>query len=144
GVSCPEFDKDGAFAELVVDPQHILYKIPEDVIYEHAAMVEPIAVAMHAINMTDVAVDDTAVVGGAGMISLFLIQLLKLRGCSRIIVFDINENRLELAKKLGATHILVAGKDNIADSVLLLTKGRGADAGFEAVGISSVVNTVID
>ncbi len=144
GVSCSEFKKDGAFAEYVTVPQHILYRIPDNVSFEHAAMVEPIAVALHAINLTDISINDSVVVGGAGMIGLFLIQLLRLYGCGKILVFDIDEGRLSLARKLGATHTFVAGRDDIVTDVKTLTKGRGADVGFEVVGISSVVNTVID
>ena len=144
GVSCPEFKRDGAFAEYVAVPEHILYKLPENVSFEHAAMVEPIAVALHAINLTDVKINDVAIVGGAGMISLFVIQLLKKMGCSRIIAFDIDEDRLEMAMKLGATDALVAGRDDVAGIVKELTGERGADIGFEVVGVSSVANAVID
>jgi L-iditol 2-dehydrogenase len=63
GVSCNEFKRDGAFAEYITVPQHILYKIPDNVSFEHAAMVEPIGVALHAINLTQISVNDTAVVG---------------------------------------------------------------------------------
>jgi L-iditol 2-dehydrogenase len=63
GVSCNEFKRDGAFAEYITVPQHILYKIPDNVSFEHAEMVEPIGVALHAINLTQISVNDTAVVG---------------------------------------------------------------------------------
>lgn len=144
GVSCPEFRKDGAFAEFVTVPQHILYRIPDKVSYEHAAMVEPVAVALHAVNLTRISPNDTAVVGGAGMISLFLIQLLKLAGCGRIITFDLEQERLDLALKLGATHAFLAGSVNIAEEVKKLTHGRGADIGFEVVGVSQVLKTLIE
>ncbi|HEY5510284.1 MAG TPA: galactitol-1-phosphate 5-dehydrogenase [Prolixibacteraceae bacterium] len=144
GVSCPDFKKNGAFAEYVTVPQHILYRIPGKVSFEHAAMVEPVAVAMHAINLTRIALNDTVIVGGAGMISLFLIQLLKLAGCSRIITFDLEQERLDLALKLGATRAFRVGSVNIPEEVKKLTNGRGADIGFEVVGISPVLKTVIE
>ncbi len=144
GVSCPDFKRDGAFAEYVTVPQHILYKIPEAVSFEYAAMVEPIAVALHAVNLTTISVNDTAVVGGTGMIALFVIQLLKLAGCSQIITFDLDQDRLDLALKLGATHALRADTENVAEEVKKLTRGRGADIGFEVVGISPVLKTVIE
>ncbi|HDR51708.1 MAG TPA: galactitol-1-phosphate 5-dehydrogenase [Mariniphaga anaerophila] len=144
GVSCAEFKKDGAFAEYVTVPEHILYKLPGNVSFEHAAMVEPVAVALHAINLTDISLNDTVVVGGAGMIALFVIQLLKLHGCGQIIAFDIDQDRLELAKKLGATHVFHAEKANVAEDVKKLTQGRGADIGFEVVGISPVIKSVIE
>lgn len=144
GVSCKEFKRDGAFAEYVAVPQHILYKIPDNVSFEHAAMVEPVAVALHAINLTQISVNDTAVVGGAGMIALFVIQLLKLAGCGQIITFDLDPDRLDLALKLGATNAFKADLANIPEEVKRLTNGRGADIGFEVVGITQVLKTVIE
>lgn len=78
------------------------------------------------------------------MISLFLIQLLKLAGCSRIITFDLEQERLDLALKLGATRAFRVGSVNIPEEVKKLTNGRGADIGFEVVGISPVLKTVIE
>ncbi len=144
GVSCPDFKKDGAFAEYFAVPQHILYKLPDKVSFEYAAMVEPVAVALHAVNLTDISVNDTALVGGTGMIALFVIQLLKLAGCGKIITFDLEQDRLDLALKLGATHILRADLVNVADEVKKITNGRGADIGFEVVGITPVIKTVIE
>jgi len=144
GVSCPEFKRDGAFAEYVAVPQHILYKIPRSVSFEHAAMVEPVAVALHAVNLTTISVNDTALVGGTGMIALFVIQLLKLAGCGNIITFDLDQDRLDLALKLGATHAFRADTMNVTDEVLKITGGRGADIGFEVVGITPVLRTLIE
>lgn len=144
GVSCPDFKREGAFAEYVAVPQHILYKLPEKVSFEHAAMVEPVAVALHAVNLTQISVNDTAVVGGTGMIALFVIQLLKLAGCGQIITFDLAQDRLDLALKLGATHAFNVDAINVPEEVKKLTHGRGADIGFEVVGITPVLKTVID
>jgi L-iditol 2-dehydrogenase len=144
GVSCPDFKREGAFAEYVAVPQHILYRLPEKVSFENAAMVEPVAVALHAVNLTQISINDTAVVGGTGMIALFVIQLLKLAGCRQIITFDLDQDRLDLALKLGATHAFKADSINISEEVKKLTKGRGADIGFEVVGITPVLKTVID
>lgn len=144
GVSCGDYRRHGAFAEYVNVPQHILYKLPDNVSFEHAAMVEPIAVALHALNLTHISLNDAVVVGGSGMIALFVIQLLKIAGCSKIIAFDLDQHRLNLAKKLGATHVFKAGTDDIAAEVKKLTHGRGADIAFEVVGISPVLKTLIE
>lgn len=144
GVSCPDFKREGAFAEYVTVPQHILYKLPEKVSFEHAAMVEPVAVALHAVNLTQISVNDTAVVGGTGMIALFVIQLLKLAGCGQIITFDLDQDRLDLALKLGATHAFNVDETNVVEEIKKLTHGRGADIGFEVVGITPVLKTVIE
>jgi L-iditol 2-dehydrogenase len=143
GVSCPEFKREGAFAEYVVVPQHILYRLPGNVSFEHAAMVEPVAVAFHAVNLTTVLLNDTAVVGGSGMIALFIIQLLKLAGCNRIITFDLDPDRLDLALQLGATHAFLADDALMVNEIKKLTNGRGADIGFEVVGITPVLKNLI-
>ena len=143
GVACAEFRRDGAFAEFVTVPQHILYHVPESVSFTQAAMVEPVAVALHALSLTPIQVGDSAVVVGAGMIGLFIIQALELAGCQTIIAVDVTDDRLALAHSLGATHTLNARDADIPAQVRALTHGRGADVGFEVVGASATVNTTI-
>lgn len=144
GVSTPEFKRQGAFAEFVAVPQHILYLIPPEVSFTQAALVEPVAVALHAVSLTPIAINDTAVVVGAGMIGLFVVQALKLAGCRQIIAVDLEDNKLALAKQLGATHSINPGQQNVVADVQALTNGRGADIAFEVVGISPTVKTAID
>ncbi len=144
GVSTPEFRRQGAFAEFVAVPQHILYQVPDSVSFTQAALVEPVAVALHAVSLTPVRVNDSAVVVGAGMIGLFVIQALKLAGCGQIIAIDLDDDRLALAKTLGATATFNPDKENVAAQVQALTHGRGADVAFEVVGVSATVNTAID
>jgi L-iditol 2-dehydrogenase len=143
GVSTPQFKRDGAFAEYVVVPQHILYAIPDGVSFTQAALVEPVAVALHAVALTPIAVNDTAVVVGAGMIGLFVVQALKLAGCGQIIAIDLDDDRLALAQKLGATHTLRADAPDVPGQVRVLTHGRGADVAMEVVGIGPAVQTAI-
>ena len=144
GVSCGEFRRDGAFAEFVTVPQHILYHVPESVSFTQAAMVEPVAVALHALSLTPIQVGDSAVVVGAGMIGLLVIQALKLAGCQTIIAVDVADDRLVLAQSLGATHTINARDTDIPAQVRVRTHGRGADVGFEVVGASATVNTTIE
>src|SRR5690554_3193925 len=103
GVSCNDYRQNGAFAEYLALPQHIVKLLPEKVTFEEAALVEPVAVALHAVNRTPVTLNDSAVVVGAGTIGLLVIQLLRLGGCRRIIAVDTLQQRLELARKLEAT-----------------------------------------
>ena len=143
GVSPGEYRRHGAFAEYIAVPHHVLYKIPEKVSFTQAAMVEPVAVALHAVGLTPISVNDSAVVVGAGMIGSFIVQALRTAGCGRIIVVDLELGRLELAKKLGAD-FGVRADGNVLDKVKELTHNRGADVAFEAVGIDSTVQTAID
>src|SRR2546421_2338381 len=105
GVSCEEYRQHGAFAEFVAAPQHILYRLPDGLSFEHAALAEPFAIALHAIGRAPVMATDTAVVIGAGMIGLALVQALVQAGCAKLIVVDISPERLAIATKLGATNI---------------------------------------
>lgn len=142
GVSCGEYRQQGAFAEYIAVPEHILYRLPDEVTFEQAAMIEPLSVAMHAVGNTAVALNDTAVVVGAGMIGLLIIQLLKLAGCGRIFAIDLDEGKLERAKKFGAFMGLLPGT-NTTQEILNLTHNRGADIAFEAVGITPTLDMAI-
>jgi L-iditol 2-dehydrogenase len=144
GVSCADYRRHGAFAEYVAVPQHILYKIPDKVTFDQAAMVEPVAVAIHAVELTPVAVNDTAVVVGAGIIGLFIIQILKIRGCGQIIAVELQPERMELAKELGTTETLNSDECDAVEQVHKWTENRGADVAFEAVGITPTVKLAID
>jgi len=143
GVSPEEYRRHGAFADYVNVPQHILYRIPEEVTFTQASMVEPVAVAAHAVGLTPLEWNDTAVVVGCGMIGLFVIQVLRARGCGQIIAVDLEEDRIAIAKRLGADAGFNPAKNDIRNEISALTGGRGADVAFEVVGISDSVNTAI-
>ncbi len=144
GVSCGDYRRHGAFAEYVAVPQHILYRVPEAVSFEHAAMVEPVAVALHAIKLTPIYLNDAAVVVGTGMIGLFIIQQLKVAGCGKVIAVDIEQDKLDLALKLGADIGLNSNECDVPEAVSNLTENRGADIAFEVVGIEAAVNCAVN
>jgi len=143
GVSPGQWKKHGAFAEFVNIPQHILHRIPDGVTFTQAAMVEPVAVATHAVELTPISWNDTAVVVGAGMIGLFVVQVLRAKGCGTIIAVDLEDEKLDLAKKLGADMGLNPQQDDVAAEVKKMSHGRGADVSFEVVGNSAALNTAI-
>ncbi len=144
GVSPGEYRRDGAFAEYVAVPQHILHRVPDGMPPEHAAMVEPVAVAAHAVGLTPLEVGDTAVVVGAGMIGLCLVQVLRAAGCARVVAIDLEPEKRALATRLGAHAALDPKAVDVAREVAAATEGRGADVAFEAVGIGATVKTAID
>lgn len=144
GVSCKEFHRDGAYADYVAIPQHILYRLPENVSFVEAALVEPAAVALHAIEITDFDNSYTALVIGAGMVGSFVIQLLRIKGCRNIIAIDLDEQRLALAESLGAHFVYQPGDPSLHEKILLSTSGRGADIAFEVVGISDTIKKGIE
>ncbi|NLC69503.1 MAG: galactitol-1-phosphate 5-dehydrogenase [Clostridiaceae bacterium] len=144
GVSCKDYHRDGAFAEYVSVPYRILYKLPGDVSFERAAMVEPLSIALHAVNRTPVMVGDVAVVVGSGMIGLLVIQVLVSAGCSKVIAVDIDRGKLDMARSFGAFTGLKADEADVEKEVFSLTYGKGADIVFEVAGINSTVNTAIN
>jgi len=121
GVSPGNYRQHGAFAEYVVLPQHIVYHLPDELSFKHAAMTEPVSIAFHAVNITPINLGDSAVVVGAGMIGNLVIQSLRLAGCGQIIAVDLDENKLDLAIKVGASHGLVANACDVAAEVKALT-----------------------
>jgi L-iditol 2-dehydrogenase len=144
GVSCGEYRRHGAFAEYVAVPQRILYRLPDNITFEQAAMVEAVSVAVHAVERTPLSVNASVVVVGTGMIGLLVVQALRVAGCGKIIAIDLEEPKLQLAKKLGATHTLLAGSPDLSETIRSLTDGRGADAAFEVVGLAPTVKTAIE
>ena len=143
GVSCEDYRQHGAFAEFVVVPERILYRVPEGLGFERAALVEPYSIALHAVRRSPPALNDTVVVVGAGMIGLALIQALSRCGCGQVIAVDVAEDRLALASKLGATRTINAQAVEAQKQILEVTCGKGADRAYEAVGLSSTVSSAI-
>jgi L-iditol 2-dehydrogenase len=144
GVSPKEYKRHGAFAEYLAIPQHILHKIPDNVSFEQAAMVEPAAVAAHSVRISGIGVGDSAVTIGSGMIGAFIVTLLKAAGANPVIAVDVDDEKLKMAEKYGADITINSNDQPVAETVRIHTKGRGADFGFEAVGISATVNALVD
>ena len=143
GVSCDEFRRDGAFAEYVTVPQSILFALPKGLSFEHAAMTEPLSVAVHAVEQVPIQLNDTAVVVGTGMIGLLVVQVLRAAGCGRILAVDVQPERIGLACRLGADAGFSPNEIDVAAEVLRQTGGRGADVVFEAVGFRQTVNLAV-
>lgn len=143
GVSCEEYRRDGAFAEEVVVPERILYALPPALSFEHAALVEPFSIALHAVSRLRLRLNDKVVVVGAGMIGLALVQALRRGGCGELIVVDVSDDRLALAKRMGATHTVSPAKEDPGAAILKLTGAVGVDAAFEAVGVRETVDLVL-
>ncbi len=143
GVSCDEYRQHGAYAEFVAVPQNILYPLPPELPFEHAALIEPVSVALHAVDLLKVRPGERAVVVGSGMIGLLVIQALRVAGCRDVIAVDIDAGRLQLARELGATHTIDSKRSDAIAAVLELTNGRGAELAVEVVGNSAALSTAV-
>ena len=106
GVSCGEYRRHGAFAELVTVPGHIVYRIPDPVTFEQAALIEPLSVAVHAVDRVRPRLGDPAVVVGGGVIGQLVAQAARAAGCRAVAVVEPDEYRRELARRLGAAAVL--------------------------------------
>lgn len=143
GVSCDDYRRHGAFAEFVAVPARIVYQLPDNLPFEEAAMLEAVAVALHAVSLVPISAGDTALVVGAGTIGLLVTQALRAAGCKRVFVSDVVPARLKLAAELGATATFPAGAE-LAQKIAEQTGGQGVDIAVEAVGINATVAAAID
>lgn len=144
GVSCDEYRQHGTFAEYVAVPQHIIYPLPARINFEQSAIVEPCSVAFHAVAISPLTLNDTAVVVGAGIIGLLVIQILRTSGCGQIIAVDLEPERLKVARQLGADIGLNPAGDDVVAMTKKMTDNRGADVAFDAVGINASLKTSLN
>jgi len=142
GVSCGEYRQNGAFAQFVAVPRRVLYRLPDTMPFEHAALTEPLSIAFHAVRRASPKAGDVTVVVGAGLIGLLVVQTLRRAGCQRILAVDIAPEKLALAKKCGATDMIRSGPDALRQ-IMELTEGGGADSVFEAVGLAPTVDLAV-
>lgn len=143
GVSCGEFRRHGAFAELVSVPARILYRLPDSLGFAEAAMIEAVSIAVHAVNITPKSLGDTAVVVGSGMIGLLTIQAAKAAGFTRVFAVDLDDDKLAVALRLGADAVFNPKNVDVPKAIYELTNGRGADVALEAVGAAAPIKTAI-
>jgi L-iditol 2-dehydrogenase len=144
GVSTKDFRRAGAFAEFVTVPERIVHPIPDALPFTHAAMIEPVAVAVHAVDLAQVPKNSTALVVGAGMIGLLTLQALRVAGCSAVYVVDIDESRLKLAEELGASAVINGKTADASAELSRLTSGKGVDIAMEAVGSTPTIKTAVE
>jgi L-iditol 2-dehydrogenase len=143
GVSVPEFKRQGAFAEFVVVPHWICAKLPDNMSFIQASLLEPASIGTHAASRAPIAQNDTVVVIGAGTIGLFILQAAKLRGARTTVACDLNEFRLDVARRVGADVCINPGKVDLKEEIRKRTDGRGADVTFEAVGFAETFRQAI-
>ncbi|MFD3158378.1 2,3-butanediol dehydrogenase [Haloimpatiens sp. FM7330] len=124
----------GGFAEYTVFPKEFVHKIPDNIPYDKAALVEPLCVAFHSVRMANFKIGQTALVLGAGPIGLGTIECLKAAGAKLVIVMQRKSVRQEYAKRAGADVVLDPNEVNIPEEIKRLTGGVGVDATFETTG----------
>lgn len=135
----------GGMADYMVFPARARnYKVPADLPIPKAALIEPLACSMHAVNRAQIAFGDVVVIAGAGTLGLGMIACARLKNPGLLIAVDRFDSRLEVAKGLGADRTLNPDNDDVVAEVLSLTEGYGADVYIEATGHPDAVNQGID
>lgn len=131
------FAGPGGFAEYMLLDAKCVYKMADDVDLSHAALSEPLACCVHSVNSADIKFGEDVVVVGVGIMGAFHIQLAKLRG-ARVIACEVDQARLEIAKRIGADVVINSKNEDAVAKVKELTDGRGADVVFCTAALSSV------
>jgi len=135
-------DQNGGFAEYCHVDSGKLFKIPDSLGMDLAALMEPVAVAVHAVRKSKLSLGDKVAVVGGGPIGQLISQICKLNGASSVVMLEINPERINFAKKFG----IMTGtslKESMK-KVKDVTKGKGADIVYEAVGIQATYDYVTD
>ena len=133
---------DGVLSEYVAHPAAFTFKIPDNMSFTEGALVEPLAIGLHACNQGGVKLGQTVVIMGAGCIGLVTLLAARAYGATQVIVGDVIDKRLEKAAELGATTVNTKNEDIVA-KVMELTAGRGADVCIDCAGFSSTVDNCL-
>lgn len=137
---------NGGWAKHMIYPLgSLVHKVPENVSVNDAAIVEPLACALHGVNRAKIQYGETVVIMGCGAIGLFMLQGAKLKNPKQIIAIDMDNHRLELAKTLGADITINPGQEDVVAKVKSVTEdGIGCDVVLEAAGNNKSVNAAVD
>lgn len=130
---------DGGFAEYICVPVWNLVIVPDTLSFEEAAMVEPAAVAVHALRQAGITVGDSVAIFGAGPIGLMLASWAKLWGAGKAILVDIDPGKIAFARSVGFEDIINSTEEDAAAGIMQLTNGRGADVAVEGAGVSATL-----
>jgi threonine dehydrogenase-like Zn-dependent dehydrogenase len=133
--------RDGAMTELIRVPADKLY--PARLSLKDLALVEPLTVGAHAVARGRVSEDDIVAVFGCGGVGLGAISAAAFRGAT-VIAIDVDEAKLEIARKAGASHLIHSSQHNLHDMLQAFTEGRGPDVVIEAIGLSSTFRAAVE
>ena len=125
---------NGCLMNYIAYPENMAFKLPDNVSTKEGALVEPLAVGLHAAGQGGVRLGDKVVILGAGTIGLVTLLACKAYGATDVTVVDVIEKRLEVAKKLGATRIINAKNENVVEAITVSTGGTGVDKVIETAG----------
>jgi L-iditol 2-dehydrogenase len=123
----------GSHAEYIAMPANRVYRIPDGLSYEEAALIEPMAICLHAVKRFRVGIGDTVLIQGAGPIGLGTLLMAKTAGATDVIMTDVVDYRLDVARRFGADAVINNRTEDLVDRVTTFTDGRLVDVGIDAV-----------
>lgn len=135
---------DGAFQEVIAWPSEYLYPLSDAFSAEDGAMLEPLGVAIHTVDLGKVQPGMTVGIYGCGPIGLLTLQVARAAGASRIIATDLFSHRLEAARGLGADEVYLASQGAEQAQIMAATRNRGVDVSFETAGENLAVETAVE
>jgi len=135
---------NGGLADLVLAPARICVPVPDGCSDDAAALAQPLAVALHALDRSRLEDSDIVVISGVGGIGAFLVAGAAARGCHRIVAIDVKPAQLTTARALGATHVINALETDVVTAIRDITDGAGADVVVEASGAPGALATAIE
>ncbi|HEU0293030.1 MAG TPA: zinc-binding dehydrogenase [Anaerolineales bacterium] len=134
---------DGAFREWIAWSERCLFPIPESISDADGAMLEPLGVAIHTVDLGKLKAGMTVGVFGCGPIGLLIIQMARLSGAANILATDKLAHRVEAAQGFGASQVILAGDDSRLSQIRAATNGRGVDVAFDAAGAQDAVDDAV-
>ena len=134
---------DGCLAEYVAWPTDFLFEIPDNMSFQEGSLVEPFAVALYATRRSGLYPAASVAILGAGPIGLSVLETVKALGAGDVIVADVMQNRLDLARKMGANHILDAREVDVHEAIKSLTGGGGVHFVFETAGTAATFQQTV-
>ncbi len=142
GISGP----NGGWAKHMLYPKgSLIHKVPEHISWADAAIIEPLSCALHGVNLANIQLGETAVIMGCGPIGMFMLQGARLKNPANLVAIDVDQQRLDLAKRLGATCTINPRQEDPVEIVRSLTEdGIGCDVVLEAAGSNASVKSAVN
>lgn len=135
--------RSGTFADYFSVPEASIYVLPDDVSFEDAALIEHTSCVLHAVEISRIELGDTVVVLGTGVVGGIFIQLAKAKGAASIIAIDISKIKLDKALEMGADYAIDASKEDVTETILKLTNGRGVDIVYDTAAVPSSLEQAV-
>lgn len=142
-ISCIGYAADGAFAEYIIVQEHNVHMLPDNVDFKVGTLAEPTGVAYGSVVDSGLKEGQTCVVFGSGTIGIMAMQSAKALKAKTVIIVDVSNERLELAKKMGADYTLNSKTDNVVERIKEITNG-GVDVVIEASGAQACFDMAVE